>query len=297
MPAMTQPARVDRRGVGLALGAAFLWSLTGVALRFIETASTWLIIGLRSLTMLAVLVPLLALSYRGGLARAFVAMGWPGAIGGVSLGLGFTCYISAIQTTTVANVAVIVALVPLVAAVMARLALGEAIAGRTWTCAAVAGLGAALMVAEGIAFGGWLGNLLALGAVLCQGTYTVALRRGRGVDMLPVIAVGALVSAALTLAVAGSVEVSAHDLGLIAAVGIVSTLVGNAVFILAARRLGAAVLALLSMAEIVLSPLWVALAVGERPTPWALAGGAIIVGAVLAQVIGSLRAERGSGPA
>ena len=278
---------LDRRGVGLALAAAFLWSLTGVGLRFIEAAGTFQIIGLRSLVMLVVLGAYLTWRYRGGVGRAAWAIGLAGLSGGGALGIGMMFYISAIQTTAIANVAMLTALVPLAAALLARLVLGEAVSARIWLCAAVAGVGAALMVADGVVFGGWLGNLLALGAVACQAVYTVAIRRGRNVDMLPSVAVAALVSCVLALALAGSVAVTAKDFGLIALVGIVSTLAGNAVFIMAARHVGAALLALLSMAEIVLSPLWVALAVGEMPTPWAMAGGAVIVGAVLAQVQGS----------
>lgn len=293
-PARVGPGGIAPRGLGLALLAAFLWSLTGVLLRFVEAASTWQIIGLRSLVMLAAIALYLVAHHRGGVLRAIAAIGREGLIGGLCLGCGFAFYISAIQTTTVANVAMLTALVPLVAAVLARVILGEAVAARTWLYAAVAVLGAGAMVAEGAVLGGWLGNLLALGAVACQAAFTVAVRKGRAVDMMPAIGVAALVSAAFALAMAGSVAVTTRDLGLIAVTGIVSTLLGNLAFVRAARHVGAATLALLSMAEIVMSPLWVALLVSELPTPWAVAGGALVIGAVLAQV---LDAARGSAPA
>jgi drug/metabolite transporter (DMT)-like permease len=52
---------------------------------------------------------------------------------------------------------------------------------------------------------------------------------------------------------------------------------------LGARRVPAAEVSLLLLAEIILSPLWVWLVVGEAPSPIALGGGLIVFGAVAMQ--------------
>jgi drug/metabolite transporter (DMT)-like permease len=46
------------------------------------------------------------------------------------------------------------------------------------------------------------------------------------------------------------------------------------------RRVPAAEASLISMLEPVCNPLWVLLGTGERPGPWSIAGGAIVLGAV-----------------
>jgi len=282
-------ASSSARGAVLGLTAAFLWSLTGVALRFVEAASSWQMIAWRAVIMGAVIAAYLVLRYRGGAVRAVLAIGRQGAIGGVVLGIGFTCYISAIQAATIANASILTALVPIAAALIARLVLGEVLAPRTGLYAAGALVGVGVMVAEGIVVGGWAGNAFALGATLCQSTFTVMMRGGRGVDMVPAIGVGCVVSFALSAALADGLAVTPRDLGIIAAVALISTLLGNVAFVLAARHVAAGVLALLTMAEVVLSPLWASVFVGEQPTRLALVGGAIVIAAVLAQTLEAAR--------
>ncbi len=290
MSALTETAVANpRRGVALALGSAFLWSLTGVMLRFVEGAGTWQIIAIRSLVMAAAVALYMAVRYRASAIRAALSIGRAGVVGGVCLGLGFTCYISAIQATAIANVAILTGLVPIAASVLGFVVLGERVPRRTWLFAVIAVTGAGAMVVEGVVFGGWLGNLFALGATACQAAYTVIVRRGRGVDMLPTVGLACVVSAAIALAFAGDLAVSLADATLIGVTGLVSTLIGNTLFALSARYVTAGVLALLSMLEIVLSPLWVAVFVGELPTRWAMAGGVVVIGAVLAQVHDSRR--------
>jgi drug/metabolite transporter (DMT)-like permease len=51
-------------------------------------------------------------------------------------------------------------------------------------------------------------------------------------------------------------------------------------------------LALLSMSELVLAPLWVWLAVGEVPSAFTLAGGAIVMAAIAFQALSGVRRRR-----
>jgi drug/metabolite transporter (DMT)-like permease len=144
----------------------------------------------------------------------------------------------------------------------------------------VASAGVALMVADGVSVGGWLGLLFALSGTTMQSAYTVALRRGRGADMMPSVCLAAAVAAGFGFALGGDLDVSLHDAGVVAFAGLGSTALGNVVYIAAARRVRAAELALLTLAEVVLSPFWVWLVIGETPTPLALAGGLVVLGAV-----------------
>ena len=65
--------------------------------------------------------------------------------------------------------------------------------------------------------------------------------------------------------------------------------VGLALLTIGARLIPPAEVALISLIEIVLGPLWVWLAYDERPTTATLVGGLVVVAAVLIQTLGPSR--------
>ena len=121
----------------------------------------------------------------------------------------------------------------------------------------------------------------------------VTLRRAGDRDMIPSICLAGLVGAALGLAMSDSLAVSRHDLALCLFLGIFQYAGGFVLITLGARYLPAAEVALLSWTEIVLAPIWVWIGVGEVPALLTLAGGAIVLSAVIAQAVMGLRSPAG----
>jgi drug/metabolite transporter (DMT)-like permease len=62
---------------------------------------------------------------------------------------------------------------------------------------------------------------------------------------------------------------------------------GLALLTVGARLIPPAEVAVISLLEVVLGPLWVWLAYGERPTTATLAGGIVVVVAVVIQAVGN----------
>jgi drug/metabolite transporter (DMT)-like permease len=126
--------------------------------------------------------------------------------------------------------------------------------------------------------------------------YNVLLRRGRANDMMPCVVIAGLVAAAIAAPVViagpGGFVVGAQDLALCVVMGTVQVGLGLTVFTLGARHVPAVELALLSMSELVLAPLWVWLAVGEVPSAFTLAGGAIVMTAIALQALSGARRRR-----
>lgn len=283
---MRGPDSTVAGGVAIALSSAFLWSITGILIRFVEDATTPQVIIVRSLAMAGGLALFIGLRYRGRAVQVVLGVGWAGIIAGVLLGCGFVSYLSAITRTTIANVSFLTCLVPFTTALLARAVLGEQVLRRTWWAIGVAVVGVAIMVADGIAVGGLVGMGFSLAAATMQSAYTVVLRYARGVDMVPVLCLAALIAGVFGAMLGGDPDVTWHDGSFIVAAGLISTAFGNIVYIAATRRMPAAELALLSLLEVVLSPLWVWLVIDETPTPQALAGGLIVLGAVVWQALG-----------
>ena len=280
-------------GVILVLAAGVMLSIAGITLRHIESASGWQILFYRSLTFCIVIALWLTLRYRARVGRAFVAVGRPGLVVALSLGLGSTCYVFALLLTTVANALFLISAAPFMAAVLGWIVLRERVRPATWLTMTVALVGIAIMVFHGVQSGRLLGNLVALGTPISFAIMLVALRRAGHRDMLPAICLAGVVGAALGFAMSDTLVLSRHDLALCLFLGVFQYAGGFILITLGARYLPAAEVALISLAEVVLAPVWVWIGVGEVPAALTLVGGGIVLAAVVAQALTGMRSRGG----
>jgi len=288
------------RGVVLVALAGVFWSLGGLLIRLIETASGWQIVLFRSIALVLTLSLIIALRHRGRLVAAFRQAGWNGVAAGSMLAGGFIGFVLALQHTSVANAVFMLGASPFFAAFLGRLVLGEPIRRPTALAMAAALAGILVMVGGGLVIGTIRGNLLALGASLGFAIFSVLLRRGREHDMLPCVAIAGAISAliALPVVLAGAPSVTAalllspRDLALCAIMGAVQVGCGLTVYTLGARHVPVAELTLLSLTELALAPIWVWLAVNEVPSGYTLLGGAIIITAITYQALSGARRRR-----
>ncbi|HET6520345.1 MAG TPA: EamA family transporter [Geminicoccaceae bacterium] len=285
-------------GVAMVLAAGLCLSFNGLILRHIEGADGWQILFWRSLTLSALVFGFIAARHRGRIIAPVRAVGRPGLLVALLLGGGFVCYLFALLWTTVANVLFTLSAGPFFAALLAWAVLGERVSGATRLAIAAAMAGVALMAGGGLAAGGGAGGLigivLALGAVLSFAGTLVVWRRARGVDMVPATGLAGVVAAVVCALMIDDLTVPARDLALSALTGVLAA-VGFTLLTLGARHVAPAEVALLGLGEAVLGPLWVWLGVGEVPGALTLAGGAVVLAAVVGQALGGLRRGRRSG--
>ena len=280
------------RGVVLVLVAGGFLSIGGLVIRLIEAADEWQILFYRSIALVATLLAVLAVRQRAGLWASFRAIGAAGLVAAVCISGGFIGFIFSITHTTVANALFLLSAAPFFTAILAWSMLGERVPPVTWAAIGGAVVGVGVMVGEGIVVGGLFGDLMALTAALCFAGFTVALRRGRSVDMLPAVCLGGAMTAVLGGVVAGAgpgLAISGTDLVLCVVMGAVQIGCGLTIFTLGSRYLPAAELTLLSLSEVVLGPIWVWLAMGEVPTGLTLLGGAVLLAAIAGQALASMR--------
>ena len=285
-----------RRGVLLVLLAGVLWSGVGLVVRLIEVMTEWQILFYRSLALSLFLLALIALRSRGRMIMVFRDAGWAAVLGGLCLVLAFCGSIFALKNATVANAMFLFASAPFMAALLGLVILKEKVRRATWLAMAAAGLGIGIMVAEGLAGGFLLGNIAALLSALGFALFTIALRWGRSNDMLPAVCLGGLFTLVFTggacllngTGLAGPLA----DAGLAMSLGVFQLGLGLAVFIAGSKALPAAELALLSMTEVLLGPIWVLIFLWEVPGPYTLMGGAVLMAAICGNAITGLKRRR-----
>ena len=279
-------------GVTLVIVGGLFLSSSGILLRNIETASGWQILCYRGFTFSITLFLFLALRYRGQVGSAFRAIGRSGLWAALVLGLGSICYIYAILWTTVANAVFIIGSAPLATALVGWLVLGEK-TSRFGIAAMLVSLGGiGLMFADGLLEGRWLGNVAALGVVASFVIFLMIIRGRRDVDMLPATCLSGLVMGGVALLFVDSLSLSANDLAIAITMGCLQFGVGFWCFTVASRYILASEVALYSLSESVLAPIWVWIGVGERPSLLTLAGSAVVLLSVSAYCISAIRAER-----
>jgi len=278
--------------------ATLLWSMAGVVTRHLETTSATALKKLRQKVASAPLVVLL------GRLRGFGALGRTVAsrdptlwLSGACWAVMFTAFMVAITMTTVANVLVTMAIAPLVTALVARIALHHRLPARTWAAIVVAGIGIAWMYAHELAAvepRHLVGTAIALAVPIAAALNWTAIQRSRSgsTDLLAAVLIGAVLSSLLAFGVALPLRTTPHDLVLLAILGVFQLAVPCLIAVAAARVLAAPEAALLSLLEIVFGVVWTWLGAAEAPSRHVLGGGALVLGALVANESIALRQRR-----
>jgi len=294
LPARPGEVGSERAGLLLVLGAAVAWSLGGAIARFIETPDSWAIVFWRSLWAAAFLLAFML--WRDGPRRTldlFLDMGLPGLAVALCFATASTSFVVALAHTTVANILLIQASVPLVAALIAWLILRENVSRSTWIAIWAVILGVAVMVSE--TFSGRvspLGDGLAVLITVAFATATVITRRYSHLRMTPAVCLGTLIATCVSGVLAEGLTVTPNDFAWLFAFGALNLGLGMALFVTGARMTPATLAALVATLETMLGPIWVWLVHGEIPTLMTLAGGSIILVALIGHIVWQWLAER-----
>jgi drug/metabolite transporter (DMT)-like permease len=276
-----------RRAVLMMVAVTLMWSIAGVVTRHLDTARSFEVTFWRSaFTALSLMVLLPWLRGGAALRRSLRHVGPTLWLSGACWSVMFTAYMIALTLTTVANVLVTMALAPLFTALVARLYLGHRLAARTWAAVVLAGAGIAWMYASEVRGAGAqqvLGTVVALAVPIFAAINWTLIQHSRASansDLLPAVLIGALISAATMLPLALPFAASAHDLRLLALLGLVQLAIPCLMSVAAGRYLSAPEAALLALLEVVFGVAWAWLGAAETPSLQVLGGGALVLAAL-----------------
>lgn len=267
------------------VAAALMWSIAGVVTRQLEAARSFELTFWRSAFNALALVVILSWLRGPAVLQATLRRGgralW---LSGACWAVMFTAFMVALTLTTVANVLVTMAIGPLLTALGARMALGHRLAPRTWWAIGLAGVGIAWMYGHEFSAGDsrlLLGTVVALAVPVAAAVNFTLLQHLKGQadppDMLSAVLVGALLSAAVALPLAWPLTASAHDIGLLAMLGVLQLAIPCLLAVVVARVLSGPEISLLGLLEVVFGVFWAWLGAGESPSLAVLGGGALVL--------------------
>jgi drug/metabolite transporter (DMT)-like permease len=190
------------------------------------------------------------------------------------------------------------ATVPVCAALLAWLLLGEATRFATWiTIAAVmTGIGIAVLGGEGegveLNLVALAGAGFGLGVAFVLALNFVVIRSAPQLPIMLVIGLGAFLAGCFGLAATGVERMADGHVWAMATTGLIVLPVSFFLLSLASRHTHASNVSLLMLLETVLGPLWVWWGVGEAPTPMMVLGGGIVVVSLAAYILWTGRPRR-----
>jgi len=198
-------------------------------------------------------------------------------------------FVTATRLTTAANAIFLQYTGPAYVLLLAPWLLGEKFEKLDAACVSLSLAGMSLFFVGKLEAGQLTGNVVAASSGVFFALTILFVRRdakgGQG-DAMPSMALGNLIAAAGTAPFAGALlHLSGTGVLVLLYLGVVQLGVAYWLFARGAQHVPAAEASLILMLEPVCNPLWVALGTGERPGPWSLAGGAVVIAAVVLRTV------------
>jgi drug/metabolite transporter (DMT)-like permease len=268
------------------IAAAVLWSTSGAFIKLVDW-TPMPIAGVRSAIAAIVLVMVIRRPHFTW-SRAQVG-------GALAYACSVTLFVAAMKWTSVANAIVLQYTAPIHVALLGAWLLDERTTGLDWLSIAITMAGVAMFFVEALSPGALLGNLTALASGFAFACLIIALRSQRHGSPFESILLGNLLAAAISLPFWSHPAPDAVGWLVLVFLGVFQLGVAHVLYASALRHVRALEAALVPMIEPILSPLWALLVIGERPGPFAIAGGCLVLGTVAARgVVMAIRDGKGS---
>jgi len=227
-------------------------------------------------------------------ARSFregMKLGAVGVVAGLFFGMSTISFVLSIRMTSAANTLVIIAAMPLFAAILTRVFTGEKVPGRTWAAVAAGFVGIAVVFSGSLTKGSPVGDLLALLTALVLASNFVIIRRNSHLNMIPAVILSGVLTSLVTVFLSNPLSPGTGDILLLAVMGSVILPIPLAIMTVAPKLIPAAEVSLIMLLETFLGPFWVWLVLSERPPGETLVGGAILMGTLALHAVFGMRGQ------
>lgn len=264
--------KAELKGIWLVAAAALLWSSGGLGIKVVEDSA--LKVSFYRSAIAAVTLLFLFRPRRFSFTLPFLTavVSYAGCV---------TAFVMATKMTTAANAIFLQYSGVVWVLIGSPFLLGEPLRRRDVGAIAVAIAGMALFFVGRFDGGSTAGNVVALFAGLFFATLTLALRHQRGSSAESAVVWGNVLAALMLLPfVFDDLALTPKSFGVLSFLGIFQMALAYALFVRGLEHVTATAAFLTGMLEPIANPIWVFLVLGERPSPFAIAGGAIVLGAI-----------------
>ena len=269
----------QQKGSLLAFTAVLLITPDSLLIR-LSHIDTWGLLFYRGAIPFVVVLLGLLLVYKTSFFKLLFSMGYAGIAYAITLAITNITFIISIQNTNVANTLIMLAMAPMLSAVLGALFLKENPDKKTWTTIFITFLAVAYIFYDSIQLGNFFGDIFGFITALGLAIGAVVIRSAKDRNLVPSAAVGKLLVAVFALFFIENFELVETDIYIVPLMCILCVAIPFVLVTIAPRFITAAEVNLFFLLETILGPIWVWLVIKEQPSLETIQGGTVIIAAI-----------------
>ena len=219
----------------------------------------------------------LLLFYKNNFFKAILRIGYPGIFYVISFSICNITFIISIQNTNVANTLIMVAMAPMLSAVLGAIFLKEVPDKNTWFAIFITFAAVTYIFYDSIELGNFFGDIFGFITAFGLAVNANLARYAKNVDLVPSAVIGKLCVAIFAFFFVDNFELAGNDIIVVPLMCIMCVALPFVLVTIAPRFIAAAEVNLFFLLETIIGPIWVWLVIKEQPTPETILGGLIII--------------------
>ena len=243
----------------------------------LSNIETWGMLFYRGAIPFVVVLIGLLFFYKNNFLKAIFAIGYPGIFYIFSFSICNIAFLISIQNTNVANTLVMIAMAPMISAILGAIFLKEIPNFKTWLAIIITFIAVAYIFQDSIDLGNFYGDVFGLITAFGLACNAVLARFAKDRDLVPSAVIGKLCVAVFALFFVESFALVESDLIIVPLMSVMCVAIPFVLVTIAPRFIPAEEVNLFFLLETIIGPIWVWLIINERPSLEALQGGLVII--------------------
>ena len=266
----------QHKGSLLAFIAVILITPDSIFIR-LSNIETWGMLFYRGAIPFVVVLVGLVFFYKNNLLKALVGIGYPGIFYVISFSVCNITFIISIQNTNVANTLVMIAMAPMLSAILGSIFLKEVPDHKTWIAIIITLISVTYICYDSIEMGNFYGDIVGLITAFGLAGNAVIARFAKNRDLVPSAVIGKLCVAIFAFFFVDSFSLIGSDLVIVPLMCVMCVAIPFVLVTIAPRFIPAEEVNLFFLLETIIGPFWVWLVIKEQPSLETIQGGAVII--------------------
>ena len=246
----------------------------------LSNIDTWGLVFYRGIIPFVTVLLGMLLIYKLNFFKMLFTSGYHGIIYILTFSLTNITFVVSIQNTNVANTLVMIAMAPMLSAILGAIFLKELPDKKTWIAIFVTFGAAVYIFYDSLKLGNFFGDILGLITALGLAIGAVTIRSAKNKNLVPAAVVGKLIVALFALFFIESFTLTKSDQIIVPLMCIMCVAIPFVLVTIAPRFIPAAEVNLFFLLETIIGPIWVWLVIQEQPSIETIQGGAVIITAI-----------------
>ena len=266
----------QKKGSLLAFIAVILITPDSIFIR-LSNIETWGMLFYRGAILFVVVLIGLIFFYKKDLFKALAGIGYPGIFYVISFSICNITFIISIQNTNVANTLVMIAMAPMLSAILGSIFLKEIPDQKTWVAIIITLISVTYIFYDSIEMGNFYGDLFGIITAFGLACNAVIARYAKNRDLVPSAVIGKLCVAIFAFFFVDSFSLVGTDLIIVPVMCVMCVAIPFVLVTIAPRFIPAEEVNLFFLLETIIGPFWVWMVIREQPSIETILGGTVII--------------------